>query len=275
MSKNVLRIEVNGPVSTVYLDRGEKRNAMGPEFFDQLAEAMEVLSSNPDVRCVVIAAEGTDFSVGLDLKALADGTLIGREVSEARSQAERAMRLHERLKVLQQSISSVSACSKPVIAAVWGNCLGSGLDLASACDIRIAAADAMFALAETRMAMVADLGSLQRLPQIIGKGHLAEIAFTGKQIPASAALGMGLVNKVCPDASSTLAAATKLAGDVALNSPLAVQGVKAIMTASDANELADGLQRVALWNAAFIESDDLAEAVAAFIEKRPPVFRGS
>jgi enoyl-CoA hydratase len=175
---------------------------------------------------------------------------------------------------MQASVTSVAQCPKPVIAAIHGYCIGGGVDVAAACDIRVASADAVFSVRETKVAIVADLGSLQRLPRIIGKGHLAELAFTGKDITAARAQEIGLVNDVAPDAGAALAAARQLATEIAANSPLAVQGTKAVLTACEDKSVADGLDYVATWNAGFLSSDDLVEAMTAFMEKRPPEFKG-
>ncbi|HEY6625182.1 MAG TPA: enoyl-CoA hydratase-related protein, partial [Acidimicrobiales bacterium] len=144
-----------------------------------------------------------------------------------------------------------------------------------ACDIRLASADATFSVRETRMAMVADLGSLQRLPQIIGKGHVAELAYTGKDISAARAIQIGLVNNVASDVESVWAMADELAGSIAANSPLAVQGTKAVLDAGENMTVAEGLDYVATWNAAALASDDLTEAMTAFMEKRPARFTGT
>jgi enoyl-CoA hydratase len=148
------------------------------------------------------------------------------------------------------------------------------VDLIAACDIRLASADAQFSVREARMAIVADLGSLQRLPAIIGRGHVAELAYTGKDITAARAESIGLVNQVCPDAASVLTTARDLAAEIAANSPLAVQGTKAVLAASADRSVAEGLEYVATWNAGFLASDDLVEAVTAFMEKRPANFTG-
>src|SRR5580658_7276714 len=212
----VLSIERDDHVATVWLDRPEARNAMGPAFWDDLTVAMGEVSADSGIRAVVVAARGPHFSVGLDLKAMA-GLLTGSEgrgdgTSGAKgdgppSMAVRAGAARAGVKRLQNAISSVADCPKPVIAAVHGYCIGGGVDLASACDIRLASVDAVFSVRETKVAIVADLGSLQRLPQIIGKGHVAELAYTGKDISADRAHQIGLVNEVFPDASGVLAAA--------------------------------------------------------------------
>jgi enoyl-CoA hydratase len=178
------------------------------------------------------------------------------------------------VKRLQQAISSVADCPKPVVAAIHGYCIGGGVDLASACDIRLASADAVFSVRETKVAIVADLGSLQRLPMIIGQGHVAELAYTGKDITAARAQEIGLVNDVLPDAEAVVSAAQAMAAEIAANSPLAVQGTKAVLTAGEGRSVAEGLDYVATWNAGFLQSEDLVEAMSAFMEKRPPDFRG-
>src|SRR5271167_2371350 len=196
----VLSIERDGHVATVWLDRPEARNAMGPAFWDDLITAMTDVSADTDVRAVVVAARGPHFSVGLDLKAMAglltgnDGEGSGRERGDGAGPPSMAARAG--VKRLQNAISSVADCPKPVLAAIHGYCIGGGVDLASACDIRLASADAVFSVRETKVAIVADLGSLQRLPAIIGKGHVAELAYTGKDITAARAREIGLVNDV-------------------------------------------------------------------------------
>ena len=162
-----------------------------------------------------------------------------------------------------------------MIAAVHGWCIGGGVDLIAACDIRLASAEAQFSVRETKVAIVADVGSLQRLPAIIGKGHVAELAFTGKDITAARAEAIGLVNHVSADADAVLADARAMAAEIAANSPLAVQGTKAVLAACEDRTVAEGLDYVATWNAAFLASDDLAEAMAAFMEKRPATFTGN
>jgi len=276
----VLSIERDGHVATVWLDRPEARNAMGPAFWDDLVAAMTEVSTDVDIRAVVVAARGPHFSVGLDLKAMA-GLLTGGGSGADRprgdgppSMAVRAVASRAGIKRLQQSISAVADCPKPVIAAIHGYCLGGGVDLACACDIRLASADALFSVRETKVAIVADLGSLQRLPRIIGKGHVAELAYTGKDITAARAREIGLVNDVFADAGAVVAGAQAMAAEIAANSPLAVEGTKAVLTAGEDHSVAEGLDYVAAWNAGFLQSDDLVEAMTAFMAKRPPEFRG-
>jgi enoyl-CoA hydratase len=148
------------------------------------------------------------------------------------------------------------------------------LDLAAACDIRLASADVKISLRETKIAIVADLGSLQRLPAIIGDGLTRELAFTAKDVPADRALAIGLVNAVHPDAAALQAAATAMANEIAANAPLTVRGVKKVLDFGRSRRVQDGLDYVAVFNSAFLSSEDLGEAMAAFLEKRPADYKG-
>ncbi len=223
-----------GGVATLWLDRAEARNAMGVDLWRDLPRAMAVLSADTTVRAVVVAAEGPHFSVGLDLKAM--GSMLtggggggGRGDAGGSSMAARARSGRTEVLRLQDAITAVARCPKPVIAAVHGYCIGGGVDLIAACDIRLASADAVFSVREAKMAIVADLGSLQRLPAIINAGHLAELAYTGKDISAERAKEIGLVNDLAADAEGVHKAAHTLALEIASNSPIAVQGTKAVL----------------------------------------------
>jgi len=274
----VLRIEAGDEgVATLWLDRAEARNAMGVDLWRDLPRAMAVLSGDESVRAVVVAAQGPHFSVGLDLKAM--GGLLtggggGGGGGGSASMAARARSGRTEVLRLQDAITAVARCPKPVLAAVHGYCIGGGVDLIAACDIRLASADAVFSVREAKMAIVADLGSLQRLPAIIGAGHVAELAFTGKDISAERAKEIGLVNDLATDAAGVHKAAHALALEIAANSPIAVQGTKAVLAANEGRTVAEGLDYVATWNAGMLASDDLTEAVTAFMEKRAPKFTG-
>jgi Delta3,5-Delta2,4-dienoyl-CoA isomerase len=270
--KPVLSVERDGHVAILWLDNPERRNAMGPPFWDELPARMEELSDDRDVRAVVIAARGPHFTIGLDLKAFGP-TFAGGDAEPA-SEASRRWRLRRTIQRMQGSITAVADCPKPVIAAVHGWCIGGGVDLITACDIRLAAADAQFSVRETKIAIVADVGTLQRLPGIVGSGHVAELAFTGKDVPAARAREIGLVNDVLPDSGALHDAARAMAAEIAANSPLAVQGTKAVLRAGRNRSVAEALDYVAVWNSAFLTSNDLGEAMTAFIEKRPPRYKG-
>jgi enoyl-CoA hydratase len=210
--------------------------------------------------------------VGLDLKTR--GSAVAGEGGRGTSEAARRKAALRGIKRLQGSINAVADCPKPVIAAVHGYCIGGGIDLICACDVRLAASEAVFSVRETKIAIVADLGTLQRLPGIVTKGHVAELAYTGKDITADRAAEIGLVNQVLPDADACHKAAHEMAAEIASNSPLAVQGTKSVLKAGEGRSVEEGLDYIAVWNAAFLTSDDLTEAFTAFLEKRPPKFTG-
>ena len=268
----VLTLEQTGHVATVWLDRPEARNAMGTDLWHDLPEIMDSLGDDPDVRAVVIAARGDHFTVGLDLKEF--GAVLMAGFGED-SGASGRISTRTQVKLMQDTMTAIARCPKPVIVAVHGYCIGAGVDLITACDIRLAASDALFSVRETRMGMVADVGTLQRLPHIIDPGRVAELAFTGRDVAADEAHEMGLVSHVYGDRDELLKAAMGLAGQIAANSPLAVQGSKAVLAATANMSVAEALDYVSVWNAAFLHSNDLREAVMAFLEKRPPEFDGT
>ncbi len=265
--KTPFRVEIDGHIAWLILNRPDKRNAMGLDFFPAVTEHFTAFDNNPDVRAVVVKADGKSFTAGLDLMEaggiLTDGTAAGRET------------LRRKIIELQQSMTAIEKCSKPVIAAVHSHCIGGGIDMLSACDIRIATADAVFSIRETRIAIIADLGTLQRLPAIIGDGWFRELALTGRDFTAEEALQMGFITRICKDREALEATALELAKQVAGNAPLTVQGVKDVILYNRDNGVYPGLQYVAQKNCAQLPSDDLMEAVTAFMEKREPEFKGN
>jgi enoyl-CoA hydratase len=175
---------------------------------------------------------------------------------------------------MQSAINAVADCRTPTVAAVHGWCIVGGVDLISSVDIRYAAADAKFSVREVKLAMVADMGSLARLPLILSEGHLRELALTGRDIDAARAEKIGLVNDVYDDADACLAAAHATAAEIAGNPPLTVAGVKDVLDQQRIDRVSASLRYVAAWNAAFLPSKDLAEGISATFEKRQPDFTG-
>jgi enoyl-CoA hydratase len=269
-----IRIDRHGQVAEVVLNTPERLNAMSMQFFYEIKRAFHELDRDPEVRAVVVWAEGRLFTAGLDLKEAASGVLGGGAGNGGASVAARNYSLYRTIKDLQDCFTAIVECRKPVIAAVHNKCIGGGLDLITACDVRLCSADASFSIYETKIAIVADVGTLQRITPIVGKGMAREMAFTGRFITAARALSCGLVNEVHADKDALLTAARALAGEIAANSPIAVQGVKSVLNYSEEHPTAEGLEYVAQWNSSFVQSNDVAEAVSAFLEKRPPNFRG-
>ena len=264
-----LRVEKQSGIAEVVITGPGKGNAMGPDFWREMPTLFAGLDRDEETRAVIIRGEGGNFSFGLDLVAM-----TGEIGASGKNLAAERTRFHDKVLDMQQAFNRVADCRKPVIAAINGWCIGGGLDLIAACDIRLASADAKFSLREAKIAIVADLGSLQRLPAIIGEGHTRELAYTGKDIDAARAQRIGLVNDVYETPESMLEAARKLAAEIAANPPLVVQGVKQVMNHCADKSVAEGLEYVAVWNSAFMHSLDLVEAITAFRERRKPEFKG-
>ena len=277
-SSDVITVEFEDHVAIVWLDRPEQRNAFAQEFWADLPKIMDALDRDDNTRAIVIPAKGKSFTVGIDLKAfgptLLNGGIDPSESDQPTSDIAKRRATYAMVKRLQTTFTSIAGSSKPVIAAIHGHCIGAGVDLITACDIRYASQDAIFSVRETKLAIVADVGTLQRLPRIINPGHLAEMVYSGRDYTANEAAEMGLVTKVLPDAAGVLAAAMETANEIAANSPLAVQGSKAVLNGGEGRTVEEALDYVALWNTAFLQSNDLLEAVTAYMQKRPPEFKG-
>jgi enoyl-CoA hydratase len=264
-------VEIKDHVAQVTLIGPGKGNAMGPAFWAELPEVFAALDADRDVRAIVLTGSGKNFSYGLDLAAMG-GTMTPMlaEGALARPRAD----FHRELQRMQGAITAVADCRTPTIAAVQGWCIGGGVDLISAVDIRYAAADAKFSVREVKLAIVADVGSLARLPLILSDGHLRELALTGKDIDAARAEKIGLVNDVYADADACLAAAHATATEIAANPPLTVAGVKDVLDEQRTDRVAASLRYVAAWNSAFLASKDLMEGIDAIMGKRKPEFTG-
>jgi len=269
-----IRVDRSGHVAEVVLCHPEKRNAMSLRFFHEIGRAFREIDDDPAVRVAIIWAEGTVFSAGLDLKQA--GSLLGDGAGDSEpSPAAANEALYRNIRELQDGFTQIEQCRKPVLAAVNGKCIGGGVDLIAACDIRLCSSDATFSIFEVKVAIVADVGTLQRITPIVGKGMAREMAYTGRFIVADRALACGLVNEVHADADALLAAVRQMAGEIAENAPLAVQGTKLVMNYSSEHTTQEGLEYVAQWNASRLRSHDLREAMAAFAEKRKPGFTGT
>jgi len=261
-----LEVSIEGRVATVTMARTESMNALSLAFSAEIAQAFRDLGANDEVRVIILASRARAFCAGLDLKEFAAVGLKG----SARSSLE----FPEKLRALFESCDGIEACPKPVIAAVNGMCIGGGLDIISACDIRLCTEDASFSLREAAMGLVADMGVLQRLPHVIGQGFTREMAFTARFYRAKEAQAMGLVNAVYPDAAAMMEGAIALAREIAANAPLAVQAAKEVLNVSRHLPVADGMSLAKHKNMVLMLSQDLKEAFVSFMEKRKPDFRG-
>jgi len=263
---NPIKVELDGHIARFTLNRPEKLNAIAWEGFEQLIEIFTDIDSNPDIRVIILKGEGKCFTSGIDLGTL--GSLVDDGAADSREFLRKKI-LHG-----QESMNVIEKCTKPVIAAVHGYCLGAGVDLLSACDIRIASQDAVFSVREAKMGVIADLGNLQRLPYIIGHGWSRELVLTGRDFSAEEALQMSFITRICDSKEALFQEAEKLAREIASCPPLTIQGMKDVLLYSRDNGVEAGLKYVAQKNAAALISEDIMEAITAAIEKRKPVFKG-
>ncbi len=265
------RVDKDPPLARVTLNRPAKKNAMNPPAWEEIIPIFRDLDQDPEIRVVILAAEGECFSVGIDLVEMS-GSIS--EITDRNQTGGVKWRLLEKIDRLQQALTCIQKCRKPVIAAIHGYCLGAGLDMVTACDIRLCSRDAVFALKEAAVGFVADVGVLQRLPLIVGQGFAREMAFTAGHVDAVRAREMLLVNEILDDHEGLLRRAESLAREIAANAPLAVQASKVVLNYGIGRTIEEGLQYNASLSANIIPSEDLFEAFTAFMEKRPPRFRG-
>ncbi len=264
-------VEKTPPIGWVFLNRPNKKNAMNPPAWKESIPIFEDLDRDDDIRCVILLGKGTCFSTGIDLMAMA-GELP--EIMEGEQKGGVKWRLIQKISQLQDAISCIEWCRKPVIAAIHGHCIGAGLDMATACDMRLSTEDALFSLKEAAMGFVADVGVLQRIPLIVGQGIARELAFTAATIDATRAKEILLVNEIFKDRGELIEGAKKTATLIAENSPLGVQASKQVFNHGIGKSIKDGLDYVASMSTNIIPSADLFEAITAFSEKRKPTFQG-
>ena len=272
-SSDVITIEKTGAVATIWLDRPDKYNALSEPFWLAIPEAVKSLEADADIRSIIVAGRGKHFCVGIDLVRSGMGT---HQRPAGESEAVANLKQLQGTSKFQAAISSLAECPLPVIAVIHGHCLGAGIDMVTACDIRIAAADSNFSVRETRIGLVADVGTLQRLPKILNAGHVAELAYSAKDIDAARAEKIGLVNDVYESFDAAYAAGVALAEVIAANPPMAVRGTKFMLQQSETLTTEQSL----LMNGMFtmmtsLRSNDLQESMHAFAERRPPVYTGT
>ena len=268
MDFKTLKVERVDAIARVQLNRPEKANAMNAAMWGELRDAMRWADLTPQVRVVVISGAGKHFTSGIDLSLLAGLSTRTKDACEGRSHEK----LRQMILDLQDCLNALERCRKPVIAAIHGACVGGGIDLIAACDMRYCTADAYFSVKEIDVGMVADVGTLQRLPHLIGIGMTRELAYTGRRVDAAEANSIRLVNRSYDSPETLHSEVSKLAATIAAKSPLAVRGTKEMITYARDHSVADGLNYIATWNAAMLLSKDLMEAGQAMMEKRSPVF---
>ena len=274
MSYSCFEVENAGKVAHVKLKRAAELNTMTPAFWTELPQIVNAISDEGRARAIVLSSTGKHFTAGMDLSvftgdsgvASSAGAGDGAEVGRARANL-RLMALH-----LQDSFNALERARMPVLAAIQGGCIGGGVDMVSACDMRYATADAFFCIQEINIGMTADVGTLQRLPKIVPEGVVRELAYTGRRMSAQRAREVGLVNEVYPDQAAMLAGVMEIAEEIAQKSPLAIWGSKEMINYARDHSVADSLNYIATWQTGMFQAGDMMESFAARSEKRAPRF---
>ncbi|MCR9141385.1 MAG: crotonase/enoyl-CoA hydratase family protein [bacterium] len=256
-------------VAHLYLNRPSARNAMNWPYWRDLPLIVDELEADPEVRVVIVAARGKSFSTGLDL---VDFFQEKKSTFQAET-ADGREALQKMILEMQAGTNRMAEGQNIYIAAVHRHCIGGGLDLIAACDLRLASKDASISLREAKVAIVADMGSLNRLPGIIGMGYTRLMAYTARDFSAAECEKMGLLEQVFDSQAELMDGARALAEEISANSSIAVRGTKQVLNYVADHSLDDSLKYVATWNAAFLDSKDLREMFAAFTERRRPKFQ--
>lgn len=258
----------DGAVAHIAMNRPDKANAMSPDFWDDLPRILDALGRDETVRSAVLTGEGKHFTAGMDLAAFNGiAKLFNGEPGRA------AFAMRDLILKLQGSFNAIERARFPVIAAIHGACVGGGIDLITACDIRLASADAYFAIEEINIGMAADVGTLQRLPRLIAPAVAAELAYSGRRFDAAEAKALGLVSQVAETREKLMDAAFALAGSIAKRSPLAIAGIKRNLAYARDHSVADGLDYIATWNAGMLRAEDLMKAIQAKMAKQDAEFQ--
>ncbi|MBP7328574.1 MAG: crotonase/enoyl-CoA hydratase family protein [Alicycliphilus sp.] len=266
---STLRVTLDNHVATVRLNRADKANAMNAAMWQEIRQAFDWVDTTAAVRVAVLQAEGKLFCSGIDLAMMMQMPAQIADDCEGR-QREKLRRV---ILDLQDSLTSLERCRKPVLAAIHGACIGGGVDLVVCADMRYASSDASFAIKEIDIGMVADVGTLQRLPKLVGQGITRELAYTGRKLGAAEAQSIGLVNRVFDSREALYAGVHEIAAQIAAKSPLSIRGSKEMLNYARDHSVADGLNHVATWNAAMLQSDDLMAAMMAGMSKQQPQFK--
>ncbi|MFO1262840.1 MAG: crotonase/enoyl-CoA hydratase family protein [Rhodoferax sp.] len=264
-----LSVTLENHIATVHLNRPDKANAMNAAMWQEIRQAFDWVDATPEARVAVLAGEGKYFTAGIDLQMMMGLPATIADDCEGRMR-EKLRRL---ILDLQDTLTSLERCRKPVLAAIAGGCIGGGIDLITCADMRYASSDAFFTIKEIDIGMVADVGTLQRLPKLIGQGITRELAYTARKFDAAEAQGIGLVNRVFESREALYAGVQAIAAEIAAKSPLSIRGTKEMLNYARDHSVADSLNYIATWNAAMLQSKDLMEAMSSNMMKKAPSFK--
>jgi len=256
--EHILQVEIHRP---------QKLNAMNQKFWEEIFECFSQIGESRDIRVVLLTGSGRMFTAGLDVT---DMVQLGSTTDDV---ARRAMELRKTVLRYQRAFSILEAIPQPVVAAVHNACIGGGVDLVAACDIRVCTEDAFFQIKEIDLGIVADVGTLQRLPKIIGSQSLVrELAYTGRKLDAKEAKACGLVSAVFKDKQSLEENGLRICREIAAKSPVAISGTKSVLNYARDHSVKDSLEYFATWNISALQTEDIPKAVSSFFSKTTPLF---
>jgi enoyl-CoA hydratase len=269
MQFETLSVTLDAHIATIRLNRPDKANAMSATMWQEIRKAFDWVDTTPEARVAVLQGEGKLFCAGIDLQMMMGINADVRNDCDGRTrEAMRRVILD-----MQDTLTSLERCRKPVLAAIHNGCIGGGIDLVTCADMRYCSADAYFTIKEIDIGMTADVGTLQRLPKLVGDGITRELAYTGRKCLAVEAQQIGLVNRVFESREALYAGVQEIAATIAAKSPLSIRGTKEMINYARDHSVADSLNYIATWNAAMLMSNDLTEAMTANMQKRAPVFK--
>jgi len=267
MSYAAITLEIKDQIAHLMFNRPEAMNAMNRDMWREIPAAISAIDVDASARVIVISAAGKHFTAGMDLSVFGQpGPYKEAEIGRRRAH------LRQDILRLQDCFTAFERVRMPVIAAIQGGCIGAGVDMITACDMRYATADAFFCIQEINIGLTADVGTLQRLPKIIAPGIARELSYTGRRMPANEAKACGLVNEVFANQADMLAGVMAVAREIAGKSPLAIAGTKEMLNYARDHSVADGLNYNATWQAGMFFSQDTKEAMDARTQKRDPKF---
>lgn len=269
MSYTCFDVSLQDKIAHIVLKRPEAYNTMIPEFWSELPEIVRTLDDTGEARAIVISSTGKHFTAGMDLSVFTSDRAAGERDAEM---GRRRANFRRDVLRLQETFSCLDRARMPVLAAVQGGCIGGGVDMISACDMRYCSEDAFFCIQEINIGMTADVGTFPRLPQLIPQGIVRELAYTGRRLAAHEALEMGLVNRVFPSHEALVAGVLAVAREIAERSPLAVWGSKEMLNYARDHSIADGLDYIATWQTGMFQPADMLESFAAKSESRKPAY---
>ncbi|TNE40720.1 MAG: crotonase/enoyl-CoA hydratase family protein [Alphaproteobacteria bacterium] len=271
MAHSCFDVEIDNHIAHIRMSRPEKRNSMIPAFWNELPEIVRDIDREAKARAIVISSTGPHFTSGLDVASFTQDEI--KDPAEKRAARIRAgADFYGAVRNMQETFSALEECRVPVLAAIQGGCIGGGVDLITACDMRYATEDAFITIFETNIGMTADVGTFPRISKLIGDGIARELAYTGRKMGAGEAKETGLVNRVFANQEDMLAEVMKIASEIASKAPLAVMGCKRMMNYARDHSVKDSLDYIAIWNASMLQREEIFEAMTANKEKRPGNF---